>query len=75
MTRYPMEINATTLVYLRESRRRRNARGMTTSLWELAMSKVNEMAAIHENCYPEVSVDKKWYSISVLIEASDDSRH
>jgi len=32
MTRYPIEINAMTLVYFRESRRRRNERGITTSL-------------------------------------------
>lgn len=32
MTRYPIDINATTLVYLRESRRRRNDSGITISL-------------------------------------------
>lgn len=32
MTRYPIDINATTLVYLRESKRRRNDKGITISL-------------------------------------------
>ena len=32
MTRYPIDINATTLVYFRESSRRRNDRGITMSL-------------------------------------------
>ena len=32
MTKYPMEINATTLVYLRESKRRKNDKGITISL-------------------------------------------
>ena len=32
MTKYPMEINATTLVYLRESKRRKNESGITISL-------------------------------------------
>lgn len=32
MTKYPMEINATTLVYLSESKRRKNDKGITISL-------------------------------------------
>ena len=32
MTKYPMEINATTLVYLRESKRLKNDKGITISL-------------------------------------------
>ena len=32
MTKYPIDINATTLVYFRESRRRRKDKGITISL-------------------------------------------
>lgn len=32
-------------------------------------------AYLHEHCDPEMSVDKKWDSVSILIEASDDTRH
>ena len=39
MTKYPMEINATTLVYLRESKRRKNDKGITISLEKQSASR------------------------------------
>ena len=38
MTRYPIEIRATTLVYLSESNRRRKDNGMTMSLYRILVN-------------------------------------
>jgi hypothetical protein len=72
-----MDINAMTLVYFKESKRRRKERGMTTSLRISATrtGKRKSGKTIHKASHPEVSINKKGDSISTLIEASDNAWH
>ena len=80
MTRYPNDINATTLVYLRESRRRRNDRGITTSLGSnrsamVERSKHDHPQHSHECSNPEMPLNQKSNAPSILIETSDHTWH
>ena len=87
MTRYPIDINAMTLVYLRESKRRRNDSGITISLGysTSAVSHLNshrqqvyhEISAAHshETSHPKVAVDEKTDTTCVLTEALYNTGH
>ena len=75
-----MDINATTLVYLRESRRRRNDRGMTTSLRSNQLATVQWTSLDHLQCphkpsNPKVSVNQESNAPSIFIETSDYTWH
>ena len=70
-----MDIKATTLVYLRESRRRRKARGMTTSLTDVSEEETIEKRHPHEDRDPEMSVDEERDRVGIFIEPPDNPWH
>ena len=76
MTRYPIEIRAMTLVYLRESNLRKNERGITISLRSVSArrSYTGDGGASHERCHPEMSVDEE-LRLGIRIEPAHDTRH
>ena len=79
MTKYPIEIKATMLVYFRESKRLKNDKGMTINLGIKVSLLERSLLAIdicsHESSHPEMSVNEKPYSSSIFTETSDNARH
>ena len=77
MTKYPMEINATTLVYLRESKRRKNDKGITISLNGQSARRKEYFSTrySHESSHPKASINQKSKASRVFVEASHYSRH
>ena len=78
MTRYPIEINAMTLVYLRESNRLRNERGITISLIRQCQSQHSYRTYpkdSHKSSYPEPSIYKKSNATSILTKSLHNTWH
>jgi hypothetical protein len=75
-TRYAIENNAITLVYFKESRRRKKDRGITISLgmsvFRLSRS---EHSHSHESSDPELPIDKETDISSTGCEADHNPRH
>jgi hypothetical protein len=67
-----------TLVYFKESSRRRNDRGITTNLsCRLAKNKTQNYTKgnLHKHSHPKVSIDKKRNGISALVEPPHNTWH
>lgn len=77
MTKYPIEIKAMTLVYLRESNLRRNDKGMTMSLVYVVNRgdvKGQTQSGIHEGRDPKMPVYEEMGGRSIA-KAAHDARH
>lgn len=88
MTKYPMDINAMTLVYFKESKRRKNDSGITMSLWQERSAHARlqnhptEQADVrslqkdsHECSNPKKPIHKKSHIPSILAEPPDNTGH
>ena len=79
MTKYPMEIKATMLVYFKESKRLKNDKGMTINLGRTVSLLEHFLLVMeicsHESSHPEMSVDEEAHSSSILTKPSDNAGH